>query len=90
MPVQGIPVTDKVLESLKRLPALKHLSLDATNITDRGAAVLQSIPTLESLDLYHTPVTRKAYESLQAALPNCRIFFDEQSASPNRRVVRAQ
>jgi hypothetical protein len=83
-------VTDKVLESLRKLPALKQLSLDSTNITDRGAAILESMPTLESLDLYHTPVSKKAYESLRAALPNCRIFYDDQSASPNRRVIRAQ
>ena len=85
-----LPVSDKVLESLKTLPALKQLSLDNTNITDRGAEILQSISTLLSLDLYHTPVSRKAYEALRASLPQCRIFYDEQSASPNRRVTRAQ
>jgi hypothetical protein len=75
---------------LKALPALKQLSLDNTNITDRGAEILQSIATLQSLDLYHTPVSKKAYEALRASLPQCRIFYDEQSASPNRRVTRAQ
>jgi len=80
-----VPVTDRALESLKALPSLKQLSLDYTNITDRGAEILQSIPTLQSLDLYHTPVSKKAYEALRASLPQCRIFYDEQSASPNRK-----
>ena len=46
--------------------------------------------TLRSLDIYHTPVSKKAHEALQAALPQCRIFYDDQSASPNRRVVHPE
>src|SRR5262249_10264232 len=84
-----LPITDKALESLKRLP-LKQLSLDNTNITDKGAEILQSISTLQSLDLYHTPVSKKAYDALRTALPQCHIFYDDQSASPNRRVTRVQ
>jgi hypothetical protein len=43
-----LPVTDKSLESLKKLTGLRQLSLDNTGITDRGAEILQSIPTLHS------------------------------------------
>jgi hypothetical protein len=64
--------------------------LDNTAITDHGAEILQSIPTLQSLDLYHTAVTKKAYEALRASLPQCRIFFDDQSSSPNRKPSRVQ
>ena len=86
-----LPVTDKVLESLKRLPELKQLSLDNTNITDHGAEILQSIPTLQSLDLYHTPVLEEGLSKLcETALPQCRIFYDDQSSSPNRKVTRVQ
>jgi len=85
-----VPITDELIESLKGLPALKQLSLDNTNVTDKGAAILQSISTLQSLDLYHTPVSKKAYEALHASLPNCQIFYDDQSSNPNRRAGRVQ
>jgi Leucine-rich repeat (LRR) protein len=77
-----LPVSDKVLESLKRLPALKQLSLDYANITDRGAEILQSFAPLQLLDIYHTPVSKKAYDALHAALPQCQIFYDDQSSNP--------
>ena len=59
-------------------------------MSDHATDILQTISTLQSLDIYHTPVSKKAYEALRASLPQCRIFYDEQSASPNRRVVHAQ
>jgi hypothetical protein len=64
---------------LTRLPSLRELSLDNTSITDAGIASLRAISTLRSLDLYHTRVTKSGYEALQASLPQCRIFYDEQS-----------
>jgi Leucine-rich repeat (LRR) protein len=85
-----VPVSDKSLELLKRLSGLKQLSLDSTSITDRGAEILQTIPTLQSLDLYHTAVSKKAYDALRASLPQCKIFYDDQSSSPNRKPTRSQ
>ena len=81
------PVTDKALELLKQLPNLKELSLDHTNVTDRGVEVLRSITTLQSLDLYHTTVSKNGYETLRTSLPQCRIFYDEQSGFPSRRGI---
>ena len=78
-------VTDKAIEALKALPNLRELSLDYTNITDRGVEMLRAIPTLRSLDLYHTKISRSAYLALKASLPQCLIFYDEQSGLPSRR-----
>ena len=78
-------VTDKALDALKALPQLKELSLDHTNVTDRGAEILRGIPTLQSIDLYHTTVSKNGYQLLKASLPQCRIFYDEQSGLPTRR-----
>ena len=85
-----VPVNDTALESLKALPSLEQLSLDSTNVTDRGAETLGSMSTLRVLDLYHTPISKRAHAALQAALPQCRIIYDDQSASPNRRVAHEQ
>jgi hypothetical protein len=78
-------VTDKAFEFLKQMPELTELSMDNTNVTDRGIEVLRSISTLRSLDLYHTSVTKNGLEALKSSLPQCRIFYDEQSGSPGRR-----
>jgi len=48
-------------------------------------AVTTSSIRSASLDLYHTTVSKKAYEGLRAAIPQCQIFFDEDSGLPTRR-----
>ena len=85
MKLDYVPVSDKGLVLLKQLPQLKELSLDNTNITDTAVETLQAIPTLQTLDLYHTRITRNGYQTLRSALPQCRIFYDEQSGLAPRR-----
>ena len=83
-----VPLTDAGLAALKQLPNLKELGLDNTNITDAAIATLAAFKTLKSLDLYHTRITKNGYQSLKTSLPECRIFYDEQSGVSPRRSGR--
>jgi hypothetical protein len=67
------------------MPSLENLSLDTANITDAALASLTQMRGLKRLNLYHTTVTDAAFEKLKAALPNCTIVYDRESALPNRR-----
>ena len=86
--IDYVPLTDAGLAALKQLPNLKELGLDNTNITDASIATLAAFKTLKSLDLYHTRITKNGYQSLKTSLPECRIFFDEQSGVSPRRSGR--
>jgi hypothetical protein len=48
-------------------------------------ADLKSMPSLKVLNLYHTLITEKGLAQLKAALPDCGIVFDRDSALPARR-----
>lgn len=79
-------VSDKGLEILvKGVPGLEMLRLDSANLTDASIDSLASLKSLKDLNLYHTLITNPAYEKLKAALPNCRIVYDADSALPTRR-----
>jgi hypothetical protein len=41
---------------------------------------------LRALNIYHTLVTENGMAALKAALPDCKIVFDRDSALPNRRI----
>jgi len=77
-------VTDKGIGMLKELP-LQELTLDSTDVTDKGAESISGIPTLTSLDLYHTLISERGYKAIQSSLPGCSIFWDKDSALPTRR-----
>jgi hypothetical protein len=78
-------VDDKGVESLKGLPQLSQLSLDSTGVTDQGVQWLRSMAGLKQLNLYHTLITEKGFADLKAALPECKVVFDRDSALPSRR-----
>jgi hypothetical protein len=78
-------VDDHALESLKKLPKIQDLRLNMAKVTDAGVDDLASMSALRSLNLYHTLVTEKGLERLKAALPQCGIVFDRDSALPARR-----
>jgi hypothetical protein len=63
------------------LPKLQELTLDHTEVTDKGVPALQTIGNLKSLDLYHTQVTEEGFKQLRASLPECEIFWELDSAS---------
>jgi hypothetical protein len=46
-----VPISDKTLESIAKLPNLKDLTLQLTNISDAGVDVLLTAPKLERLAL---------------------------------------
>jgi len=71
------PVTDADLASLKGLPHLRSLDLNAdSKLTDAGLVNLRDLRNLnqlEMLDLSNTQVTDTGVAKLQKALPNCDI-----------------
>jgi Leucine-rich repeat (LRR) protein len=73
----GTHITDDALSYLRRLTSLKYLNLASCEITDSGLVHLQSLIALELLDLSHTNISQTAIDSLQEALPNCRIIKSE-------------
>lgn len=68
-------VGDTGLSSLKELLALKSLRLRRTTVSDVGAGQLHGLSHLEFVDLADTKVTRPGVDSLQMALPKCKIEY---------------
>ena len=64
---------------------IRVLSLDSTDVTDAGVSALTGMAELKDLNLYHTLVTDAGMDQLRAALPECEIVFDRDSALPTRR-----
>lgn len=72
--------SDKTLELLRGASHLRELTLDHTEVTDLGVAALQSLASLKSLDLYHTQISEDGAKRLAAALPECKIAWQLESA----------
>ena len=70
-------VTDHGLVHLGHLPRLNFLDLKSTQVSDRGLEELRRIPSLRKLNLRETKVTAEGVASLQAALPECKIEFEQ-------------
>ena len=64
---------------------LSLIGLSKQELTDRVVAKLKRYSKLKSLNLYHTLVTESGLKELKAALPECKIIWDKDSALPNRR-----
>jgi len=63
-----IPVTDKSLEVIEKLPALTTLELRSTNITDAGLELLLTMPSLKSVKITdNARVTPDMIKKLQDA-----------------------
>jgi len=78
-------VSDAERAKLAPLTKLVDLKLDSVDLTDAGIATVAALRSLKQLDLYHTLVTEKGYEKLKAALPNCEINYERDSARRERR-----
>ena len=76
-------ITDKGLALLPL--TLEELRLDTASVSDEGIDTLSTLKNLKLLNLYHTTVTEKGYAKLKAALPDCQIIYDRDSAIPIRR-----
>jgi hypothetical protein len=68
------PITDADMRLFKRFPHLEFVDLSNTQVSDAGLEPLRDLTQLESLMLYGTRVTAEGQQSLQEALPNCRIY----------------
>lgn len=81
-PLQGMPLSDlncgatkvKEIKPLATLP-LKVLTLALTEITD--FTPLEKCQTLELLQVFKTPITATGVAELQAALPKCKIEWQD-------------
>ncbi|MCE9562926.1 MAG: protein kinase [Planctomycetes bacterium] len=79
----GSPVTDACLKSLAGMKQLRGLSLADTVVSDAGIETLARMTHLEQLGLERTRVTEAGLKKLQAALPKCKIRWED----PNRWVA---
>jgi len=66
------------LTPLAGLQALRWLNLDHTQVKD--VMLLAGLKNLTSVSLNATPVSKEQVESLQQALPNCRISWTPSTA----------
>jgi|GEM_PF-3767048 len=60
---------------------IENLDLTRTQTSDAGASILARIKGLRELHLESTRVTPAAVADLKAALPDCKIAFDEPAAA---------
>ena len=73
----GTQITDKALESFKKMTHLHTLHLcDSRNIGDSSVTHLKDMTWLKGLWLKNTAITPGKILELQAALPNCEFFLD--------------
>ena len=67
------------LTPLASMTSLRTLYLDGNPVSD--LQVLYSLTSLQTLSLQSVPLDRRTLESLQTALPGCKIFDDDASGS---------
>ncbi|MEI8195301.1 MAG: M56 family metallopeptidase, partial [Phycisphaerae bacterium] len=75
-------VTDAGLKHIQGLNQLQLLCLEETPVTDRGLEYLKGLHELDYLYLYHTKVTGAGVQSLQKALPLCKIDYSPIAVKP--------
>jgi len=71
--ISDVPITDAGLAALLELSELRSIGLRNLAIGDAGLVHLARLSSLNQLVLIRTGVTATGIQSLQAALPNCRI-----------------
>jgi hypothetical protein len=72
----GTGITDAILDTLARLPALRDLVLWETAITAAGAAKIRAFPNLRYLDLDKTGVSPEDLRAFREARPEVRLPSD--------------
>lgn len=68
----GPLITDRGIESLVRMPALRELDLTGSRITDHGLESIASLDTLQVLRLMRTPVSAQAVDRFRKLRPDCQ------------------
>lgn len=78
--IDGGAITDAGVRHLKNLRNLKGLDLRNIALTDAGLANLECLNKLKTLRLYDCKkITRRAVQTLQQALPNTSVGWDESA-----------
>ena len=78
MDLNGTPLGDEALETIRQLPRLERLWLKEAEITDGGLAQLGTLRGLR--DLWVGPqVSQEAAERLHLELPDCEISGFDRS-----------
>jgi len=86
-------ITDKAVNHLSKLTALKAVDLAGTHITDKSVVDLIELPVLERLSIENTNISRTGYRNLVAAMPSTDITFPLTipraglERSPSQRIV---
>jgi hypothetical protein len=73
----GTGITDAGMEYLAHIELLNHLELDRTPLSDEGLRSLEQLRFLKFLSCRRTKVTSAGIARLKAALPECRVAWDE-------------
>ena len=93
-------VTDRTLEYLRGMAALKELDLNNTQVTDAGLRILKDLPALAALRLKNTKITDKGFRDILAGKESLKQLdltgtqVDREtvqawrSAQPGRRALR--
>jgi N-acyl-D-aspartate/D-glutamate deacylase/Leucine-rich repeat (LRR) protein len=76
----GTKATDEGLASLAAMTDLQELNLYRTEITNSGLSKLQGLKKMAALDLRYTGVSRGGIEAFRAAVPECKIEFQDSAA----------
>jgi hypothetical protein len=61
------------LAHLEALTGLEHLNLAGCNVTDAGLVHLKALKQIHTLYMQRVNVTDAGFETLEEALPNCKI-----------------
>lgn len=70
-------LTDRGAASLLKYPSLKYVLLWGTKITDATVSVLARMDWLQLVNVSDTSVTRRGFDELKRALPNCLVSHSE-------------
>ncbi|WP_439630071.1 protein kinase domain-containing protein [Gemmata sp.] len=83
--LHGTGLTDAGLKHLTGLTRLTFLWIDLTAVSDEGIGTLAGLTSLTDLNVSGTRVTEAGYKKLRAALPKCKITWED----PNRAIPKA-
>jgi hypothetical protein len=74
------PFDDEGLRIVSSFPKLQILLIRHTKVTEEGLSLLASMKSLVKIDLRGNDLPNEACESLERALPGCRILWDRNRA----------
>ena len=93
VPRGGICLTDASCDHLSTIPSLQHVSLNESQVTDRGVErLVANLPRLKSLGVSHTKVTDLSLEKLAKvkSLESLRIYQTGVTPDGVRRFIQAR